>query len=251
MRASVLGVGLWSGFVLLSCANDRTTPDGTGGDIPKALVESCARYCALGEVFPHTCEPGQKFYHGAAIGHETPPDAAPVSSNQECIASCTALSPTALCWQAEVAWMDCSVDAVWVCSDDDTIGTSECGASGRPELCDGRDARPAAWQQSEGWTAACQRYCGLAEVLLPECSPGDTRIRGVPLGAEPPAEPSISNDPACMGRCLEPNSAWECADQLIAAYNCFANALWVCQLDSTWYTDECEAEDAGNSVACE
>jgi hypothetical protein len=249
MRAPAIAVGMW-GLVLLNCASDddANTQPSTGNEVPQALVDSCARYCGLTEVWSRGCEPGRMYYHGAEL--DSDPPEAPVSTDRACIDSC-ANDPKMLCWQAQVDWLDCSVEAIWNCHEDGFPGTSDCGASGGPELCEGEYTRPEAWRQSDEWTASCTRYCGLAEALVPNCSPGDTRIRGVPLGSDPPDTAPISTDPTCVERCLLPNGKFECAEQLIARNNCFADALWVCRPEVGWYTDECEAEDRGLPQVCE
>jgi hypothetical protein len=260
MRASVVVAGM-AGFVLLNCASDDdAAPKGNAGkEVPQTLEDSCARWCALTEAFAHPCEPGKMLYHGVDLDAD-PPAEAPVSTDRACIDSCTRLSPRALCWQANVDQMDCDVEAIWICDESGGFGTNDCHDSGGAEVCEGKYARPEAWQQSDEWTAACQRYCGLAEALVPDCSPGDTSIRGVPLGSDPPSTAPISTDQACMERCLLPNSLFECAGQLIARSNCFAEALWVCKVADVeedgegggyWHTDECEAENRGIPGVCE
>jgi hypothetical protein len=107
-----------------------------------------------------------------------------------------------------------------------SAGSGEKGdASGPPVAAGNPPAEP-----PEALRDSCRHYCGLAEVLDRECTPGEAMSRGVLLGREPvPDEPPKSYDLACIDGCMDFDASRWCWQQVVESGECLAwDALFVC-----------------------
>lgn len=92
----------------------------------------------------------------------------------------------------------------------------------------------------EEFLESCRRHCALLERLKLPCEPGEAIRHGVRIGSgEVPANAPVSDDPECMATCTEPPPNAECWRQLGAAYDCDADATWICDFDGGWHSNQC------------
>jgi hypothetical protein len=119
MNPSISMLAVAMGLALLACseADDShgSRQAGASAGPDPALLLSCARWCALVEIFKEhePCTPGDAYEHGVPLLEERPAEP-PVSEDQACIDDCAEL-PNGYCWQKAAADTECMADALWVC----------------------------------------------------------------------------------------------------------------------------------------
>jgi hypothetical protein len=94
--------------------------------------------------------------------------------------------------------------------------------------------------------SACTRTCSSGNALLAlaesyQCEPGDRSQYGVLLHDGEDAEvPTLITDPICVPYCEGLGvSGYECWQEAVAINNCFADAIWVCDIEGGWVSNDC------------
>ena len=82
---------------------------------------------------------------------------------------------------------------------------------------------------------SCERFCFVADAFFADepCTPGDAYEHGVPVGSEIPPEPPISDNQECIDECVDLPEGY-CWQEAAANNECWADALWVCDVDHGW-----------------